>query len=127
MKAQDYDYPLKHVVIQKDNKLLVATYGKKLIDKLAKANVTLDAFIGASPKTCEQLKGLGSTLQAIKIDGRRLEFGLTEYSNHVWLPQVVREDGELKSIQICFNCGSVMAKGKFIDANEKEEKEQEEK
>ncbi len=114
MKAQDYDYPLKHIVIKKDNELLVKTYGKKLVDKLAKSKVTLDAFVGASPQTCEKLKGLGSTLQRLMINGKRLDFGLTERSNHVWLPQG-------QKLSVCFNCGSIMDDGNFIDAQEKEE------
>ena len=121
MKAQEYDYPLKHTVVQKDNELLIATYGKKLVDKLAKANVTLDAFVGASPKTCENLKGLGYTLQSLVINKQRLDLGLTELSCHVWLPQ--RYQG--RTIQVCFNCGSIMDKGVFIDAQEKEESKEE--
>lgn len=125
MKAQDYDYPLKHIVIKKDNKTLIAEYGKKLVDKLAKAGVTLDAFVGASPKTCKKLQGLGSTLQRLMVNGKRLDFGLTESSNHVWLPQIIKEDGEYRSINVCFNCGSVMDKGNFIDAQEEEIKKEE--
>lgn len=119
MKAQEYDYPMKHIVIKKDNELLIATYGKKLVDKLAKSKVTLDAFIGASPKTCEKLKGLGFTLQKLVINGERFNLGLTEMSNHVWLPQG-------NKLHICFNCGSIMDDGNFIDANEKEEKDKQE-
>ena len=119
MKAQDYDYRLKHIVIQKDNHELIKAYGKKLVDKLAKAKVTLDAFVGASPKTCENLKGLGLTLQSLVINGQKLNLGLTAQSHHVWLPQ--------GKIQVCFNCGSIMDKGVFVDAQEKEVGKKEEK
>ena len=75
------------------------------------------------------MKGLGSVLATLRVDGRPLELSkiLTPQSNHVWLPQLIYNNkDDYKSISICFNCGSIMEDGEFIDA-QKEEKSKEEK
>jgi len=75
-------------------------------------------YIGKNVSICRKLLGLGSTIQAIVLDGKKLNLGLGPYSNHCWLPQVNEADPDRKIMNVCLNCGSLMIDKQFIPFTE---------
>ncbi len=99
----EYDISLQHTHFRKDDPIAISTFGKKKVN----AETSHWDEIGKNPSICRKLYGLGSILNDLNMG-----FNFNNLDNHVWIKQLNTKSN--KTMQICFNCGSLKIDGRFI-------------
>ena len=119
-----FSYDLQTARIKKEHRLIPGALAL-LGNKVFKDEVAIADLIGDNPSICRELFGLGSTLSKMYSQGQQLFPEFSEFSNHVWIPQINWEDPMKRSLGVCINCGSIIMNNEFysyLDVEAHEEK-----
>lgn len=124
-KVPDFAYGMQEGYFKREHAEMIDDAIKELGLKVFQKQESISDVIGDNPTICRNLFGLGSTLSRLVIDGEKPFDMFTEFSNHVWLPQVNVADPQKRVMNICLNCGSMMINRDFysyldVEAHEKE-------